>query len=402
MSTEESKSARDYLNASIDEKMQFFRRSVIKHPNIENAQKDLLSAISMATPDSLIFVFGPAGVGKSTLRTNTTNKIIESLFPELETDRERIPIVSLELPAPGPRKFDWAETFRLLLRELHEPLIDRKRAPSPHHDPDGNHQVTDRGKNYIHPMHRKTTVKDLRHSYVTSLRHRRPVAVLMDDAHYLGKVSGADLLNQLDFVKSLASHSERPHILLGTYELLALRNLSGQISRRSIDIHLPRYTSDETSQDMFASAVGSLCMKMPVPMLPSLDDDSDYLFERSAGCVGILKTWMAMALYDAISEGAPTVTLRHMKRRSYSDAALAQIFNEIVEGEKNLKNGGSTYGAVKERFLEKTPTRASATQTEEEEAPVKKKPKNKRRVGERRPARDAIGNRNPVSAGNAY
>jgi len=38
----------------------------------------------------------------------------------------------------------------------------------------------------------------------------------------------------------MANQTKIVHVLLGTYELLALRNLSGQLSRRSLDIHFCR------------------------------------------------------------------------------------------------------------------------------------------------------------------
>lgn len=395
---ESSKYPRVLLSASLDEKLRFFRSAIINHPNIDNAQRELLSTISMATSDSLIFVFGPAGVGKSTLCNSTAIKIIDELLPELESDSERIPIVSIELPAPGTRKFDWRETFRLLLHELQEPLIDRKRTPRTDDDLDLNGATGNKLPSALRPGYRKPAVNDYRHCYETSLRHRRPVAVLLDDAHYMSKVSGGDLLNQLDLVKSLASRSGRPHVLFGTYELLAMRNLSGQISRRSVDIHLRRYTAEDTDQDNFASAVASLCSRMPLPRRPTLEDDSDYLFERSAGCIGVLKTWMARALHHALSEGLPTVTLEHMQQQAYSDAALTQMLTEIVEGEKRIDRGGLRYLEVKRQFFGKEETVISPSSQVTEREPPQRNPRIKRRVGERLPNRDPIGKRGRLHA----
>jgi len=396
---EASKFPRVLLSASLDEKVQFFRNAIINHPNIDNAQRELLSAISMATSDSLIFVFGPAGVGKSTLCNSTADKILKELLPELDSDLERIPVVSIEMPAPGPRKFDWRETFRLLLHELQEPLIDRKRMPRTDDDLTLNGGNGNTLPSALHLANRKPAVNDYRHSYETSLRHRRPVAVLLDDAHYMSKVSGGDLLSQLDLVKSLASRSGRPHVLFGTYELLAMRNLSGQISRRSIDIHLRRYTAEDTDQNNFASAVASLCARMPLPDCPTLDDNSDYLFERSAGCVGVLKTWMAKALHHALSKGLPTVTLEHMEQQTYSDAALTQMLTEIVEGEKRIDKGGSRYLEAKRQFFGKDLTRTLPSSQVEETEPPQRSPRAKRRVGERLPKRDPIGKRSRLHVG---
>ncbi|MGG2201845.1 TniB family NTP-binding protein [Paenibacillus validus] len=53
--------------------------------------------------------------------------------------------------------------------------------------------------------------------------------------------SGRKLRNQMDSIKSLASLSNTPIVLIGTYELLQFTNLSGQLSRRSDDVHFQRY-----------------------------------------------------------------------------------------------------------------------------------------------------------------
>src|SRR5437870_5260933 len=78
-----------------------------------------------------------------------------------------------------------------------------------------------------------------------ALRHRRPAAVLIDEAQHVTKMaSGRRLADQLDYLKSLASVTGCVHVLIGTYELLPCRNLSAQLSRRSIDLHFQRYQVD--------------------------------------------------------------------------------------------------------------------------------------------------------------
>jgi hypothetical protein len=47
------------------------------------------------------------------------------------------------------------------------------------------------------------------------------------------------------------------HILIGTYELLNFRNLSGQASRRGLDLHFPRYLFQH-EQDLDTPHAGTL------------------------------------------------------------------------------------------------------------------------------------------------
>ena len=56
--------------------------------------------------------------------------------------------------------------------------------------------------------------------------------------------SGRRLLDQMDNLKSLANMTNTVHVLIGTYDLLGLMNSSAQLSRRSIEIHFPRYHAE--------------------------------------------------------------------------------------------------------------------------------------------------------------
>ncbi len=60
----------------------------------------------------------------------------------------------------------------------------------------------------------------------------------------------------------------------------------------------------------------------------------DYLYERSLGCVGILKNWTRNALADALEEEALTVTHKHLESRALSGSQALNILRKIKEGEK--------------------------------------------------------------------
>ena len=76
---------------------------------------------------------------------------------------------------------------------------------------------------------------EYRYAVEQAVRYRRPVAVMIDEAQHLGKIpSGRRLLDQLDVIKSIANQTKTAHVLFGTYDLLAFRNLNGQLARRSL------------------------------------------------------------------------------------------------------------------------------------------------------------------------
>ena len=369
---------RNLLTLDRNAKAAYFHSVTIAHPYLKEAKDQLMNAIEDADPDSLIFVYGPTGVGKSTLRSSVANTVIKNMLPELELDRGRIPIVSFELAAPGPTHFNWTDNFQRLLYSMAEPLVECKVAPR-----------TD-------PLHSKSfrvrvgrrSAADYRYAYEQALDNRRPVAALLDDAQYLAKAPGARLLDQLDVVKSIASRTKVPHVLFGTYDLLSLRNLSGQISRRSVDIHLPRYTSGQIDREIFANVVMSFALAMPIENCPEFDKEIDYLHERSAGCVGILKTWLERSLKEALRSGDKTVTRKHLDNRSYSNAALTKLFMEIAEGEDRLVLGASEYSIQRKRLVKES---SSHAEKERDIETLKGKALRKFRPGQRNPVRDPIG-----------
>jgi hypothetical protein len=64
--------------------------------------------------------------------------LIEELRPELEINRSRIPVASVEAIAPDSGTFCWRSHFKRLLQEMGDPLVDRRRLPGPDSDGEPN------------------------------------------------------------------------------------------------------------------------------------------------------------------------------------------------------------------------------------------------------------------------
>ena len=212
------------------------------HPRLVQAKDELLSAIEASAPGSLILVIGPTGVGKSTLRRRVESALIEKMAAEMEIDTGRIPFISIEAVAPDNGIFHWRDHYQRMLAQIQEPAIEHKLGLER-----GEGERTGNGR--YAPWPRGFTGYQLQQSIENALQHRRPAAVFIDEAQHLGRIaSGRKLADQLDVIKSTASRSNTVHVLIGTYELLAFRNLSAQLSRRSVDLHFSRYRT-ESAED---------------------------------------------------------------------------------------------------------------------------------------------------------
>ena len=94
----------------IADRVQEFRRLTVAHPRLLAAKDMLVAGINEAPPGSIMMVFGPTGVGKTTLRLKVQQLLSEQSKPLMETDPSRLPFVAVEAAAPDNG------TFRPLLR----------------------------------------------------------------------------------------------------------------------------------------------------------------------------------------------------------------------------------------------------------------------------------------------
>ncbi len=215
---------------------------------------------------------------------------------------------------------------------------------------------------------------------------------MIDEAQHLAKMaSGRRLLDQLDVIKSLASQTRTVHVLFGTYDLLAFRNLNGQLSRRSVDIHFARYHAELADErQAFISVVRSFARQLPLPILPDLVSEWEFLYERSLGCVGVLKQWLARSLSAALRSGESTLTRRNLESQALSVSQVEKILSEVSEGELRLKVSEDARSRLREK-LGLAPRENSRQPLKEARGAGSLRAQAARRPGERRPVRDVIG-----------
>lgn len=372
------------------ERLKYFHNYIMAHPNLVTARERLLAAIRDLEPNSLVLVLGATGVGKTTLRIGIEKALIEDLEEAMAADPGRLPFISVEAVAPESGNFNWRDHFRRLLLQAAEPLVDRKRKGSP----------TEGGGIPVLPLTPgvRDTGAAYRYAVEQLLRNRRPAAVLIDEAqHFATMASGRKLSDQLDIVKSMANLSRTPHVLFGTYGLLAFRNLSGQLSRRSMDIHLQRYRADDPRQwEIFLQVLRDFESQLPLPERPDLVQHADFLYERSIGLVGVVKSVLGQALAAALEGGKTTLTRRNLERHAPSVRQVQKILSEALDGEEQMAENTvererlRTALGLGTNHSETTLRRVDgATQSGAETASSRA---TKLRPGRRRPTRDAIGN----------
>jgi hypothetical protein len=357
------------------------------HPRLIAVRDALLAAIQDREPNSLILVLGPSGVGKTTLCRKIEQLLVSEMLADLHSDPGRFPVVSVECIAPESGTFSWRDQFYRMLRQMEEPLMAHKL------DPGTPVQIGQRALKLMPSA--KAAGLEYRHALEQALRFRRPSAVLLDEAQHLASVgSGRRLSDQLDVIKSIANCTGTAHVLLGTYSLLAFRNLSAQLSRRSVDIHFPRYRSDDPEDlKAFRTVLHSFELHLPLSEPPDLVSEWEYLYERSIGCVGVLKEWLLRALTAALRKDANVLTLRDLESHALNVAQCDKMLAEALEGETRLLESSGERARLRTRLGLTVPAARhddASVQHGVCEAEVPLPRRHRRNPGLRRPMRDAI------------
>lgn len=377
--------ARDFpehlLDRSIDERVAFFKQKRLNHPKIEAVDQQLLSQIRMQAGTNILHVVGPSGVGKSVLIEGVMKKVLALAQKSMQENRGLIPIISLELPKIDAMPFNWKDFYLRLLLAALEPLVCSKISPTSLKEHMEKHGMT--------VPRTLSTTADLRYSVERCLVHRGVETVIVDEAHGFGRVaSGRTTTDQMEAVKSLANMGRVLLVLVGPYELLSLADLNEQLCRRNSVMEFERYQPCKPELTEFQGVVYSFQQALPLKEEPDLLLHWEDYYERSCGCVGVLKDWLARALTEALAFDERTLTRRIVDHTAKPQRELKRMARAIADGEsrmKDLRKGD----AVSLRTLLGIPD----VLEQEAEAPIGLPPaaSKKPRVGVRAPARDPLG-----------
>ncbi|WP_226670347.1 ATP-binding protein [Metabacillus litoralis] len=363
------------------ERIHYFNDYTVAHPFFLVAYKTLLQRIHNPSTKSIFLVYGPSGVGKSTLIKKVAEKIINDLMDQIISNPGFIPVTGIEARAPDKGYYDWRDHYIRSLLALKEPLVEHK--VDIKKKPDIEIKVND--------VNRK-----LRSSLETALKYRETLAFFIDEAQHISfNSSSKSSNNQMNMIKSLASTTKTPHILFGTYEILDFRDSLGQLSRRGLDIHLRRYDIQKSNeQKMFIQTLWNIQRQIPIQIEPELIEHWEYFYQVSLGCIGILKDLISTTLEYKLLENpdASELTLGDFKEYALTPNQAFKLAQEALDGEANVKVNNRSRDDVLNLLLGNN----SNTDEEEEiatdeEKVQENKTKKKRKVGERNPKRDAVG-----------
>ncbi|GMA63704.1 ATP-binding protein [Alicyclobacillus fastidiosus] len=311
------------LTTSNHERLLAFKQGRIIHPRLVTVLNTLMSWATEPVATQIVFVPGPSGVGKTTLLDVFEQKLVKHFLQQMQEDPGVIPVVRIEADPPHSNGlFSWSNFYIKILQNLNQPLAGA---------------VTNRLR-----------ADELRRAMHKALTYRKTRVLIIDEAQSIGLVSsGRRLSDQMDNLKNLFNLTGVVIVLVGTYELLKLRELSGQIGRRSIREDFSRYhnknfhsenkgQAKDNDLETFRDILLEFQRRLPVQTMPDFMPYFNYLYAHSIGCTGILKDWLTRALFRSLNEEGPTVTYEHLKQTALDSSICMQLINEAKYGEESF------------------------------------------------------------------
>lgn len=374
---------RQLLDSSRDERYEYFKDKTIRHDKLTRVHEQVKKAVHYAPRGSLIFVIGTTGVGKTTLQHGLMREITEEMRPRLEKEKGIIPVAAIEADAPTHGGYDFKGHFKQTLRSVLEPLIDYKIDT-------GLREITT-DENGRPVAKARASVLALREATEEAFRQRQLKAFFIDEAQHIAKTSsGVTLKDNLDVLKTIANKTKTTHILLGSYELLILLELSAQLTRRSKVIHFGRYEPDvELDVKSYRSVIGNFQLHSPFPQLPNLLPHIDFLIQHSLGCVGVLKEWLLRGVALALETDAESITREHLEATRLTDGEWLSLAAEIREAEARMEINQDQIVSLQEKLGFHGKARKNSVRDDSENKQTRKK--GNQFPGRRNPKRDKVG-----------
>lgn len=338
---------------SSEEKKIWFMNVTITHPQLEGVHEKIRRAIRQPAGFSFVLVHGPTGVGKTTMMESLVEQAKASFlstkpqaaslaFSPYGMAPTSIPVLRIEADPPDKSAFNRGYFYRTVLQ-----LLGEQTYPQHMHVDIHAEAAPSKRRRMSRAETPSNDVPELREGAQAALYRHGVHVIFLDEAHHLlmGRdgTQGSTLQEQLEWLKSL-SQTGILFILVGTYDLFNFGKLNGQIGRRCLPVHFPRYQLEREADCIaFQTALLELLRRVPLvcPAERWVTDHWLYFYECSVGCIGLLKDWLLRAVSAALDDGASRLSLDCVQDHALHVDIYRQMALDAYEGEQRLNHTAS-------------------------------------------------------------
>ncbi|SRR6266700_2657584 len=223
-----------WLSPEDQARLAAFKAYAVNHALLEDVDTRLTQAILEPAGFAHLLVYGPSGVGKTTMLRRTERQVRE-LYAHVSTPSDAAvqwrylqgspalpaqPLLVLEARPPDGLTFNRADYYRSALTALGESYYKQWSLVDIHVDQTWETKTRSKSTGRVAQFNDSP---ELRHALEETLVRRGVRAVIVDEAQHLMKVaSGAKLLDQLDWIKSMTNMTNVVYI---KYNLNSRRRL---------------------------------------------------------------------------------------------------------------------------------------------------------------------------------
>lgn len=314
------------LSPEAQAQLQAFATVKVKHPRLEEADRAVTHAIAAHAGYTHLLLYGPSGVGKSTMMARITER-----FRAEEPNGLIVPVVLVEARTPDSGTYTRLDYYRQVLTALKEHVLVKELLVNVTLTPAT--KPTRTARNVAEWL-------DLREAVEQALARLQVKAVVIDEAQHLMQVQPPlKPVDQLDWLKSMTNRTQVLHVLVGPFDLFDFRNLNGQAARRGREIYFPRYQVEQLEERQeFMGAVRYLLERVPLICdVANLLGRWRWVAEASLGCVGILRDWLLETVSTTLEEGGTTLTVEALARHALHPAKRLQLETEMRAGERRVE-----------------------------------------------------------------
>lgn len=381
------------LDATSEEKLDYFQRKVLGHPHLQQAFNLALDSIEFAAKGEIVAIVGPTGVGTTQLGKKLWRKF-RDVATTVDEDGRVLPLVpAIGLEAPNQAgKIDpdyWKRLLAEIMRRGGDLLIDRKIYVPP------SEFILTHPIPYADPL--KRGIDTLIRATVSMLEQRQTKLLLINQAERLFPESDpAGCMRSQQILMDLAAQTNTRFVLIGGYQLVRASCARNNWLRRQHTVHFRRYDRNNKQEyGHFVRSLTNLLACMPTEQrLENLSEaGAMQLYISSVGCIGTLKKTLLLAFQHALRTGEAMTESFILQFATHNVVAL-EIAKEARMGEHLLMD-------VTQSEVERVLDAGMPSEVDGAAVPANKlRPKasaggqgfyGRRRIGERRSSRDPVG-----------
>src|SRR5216684_2846370 len=331
------------LTPALQVRLAALQQYKIKHASLEKMDDLLMNAIDEHTSYSILALYGPSGVGKSTVM-----KRIAERCREEERDSSVVPVVVVQASPQDVGSAARLDFYRQVLHQLRGHVAIRDRILN-------LPLASVRGKKSTDPAE----WLEMRDAVSYALDLLSVKAVCIDEAQHLMQADAAQKPSiQLDWLKSLTNRSNLLYVLIGNFSLYDFCHLNGQLARRVREEQFCRYHLDQQDDAVeFTSALKVLLEQVPLQVnIPEMLTHWKWFGEWSIGCIGILSDWVVETAATLCRAGEAVLTLEALAKHALKPAQRLKLETEARTGEFKIEEAKKESERELQRLLGKPST----------------------------------------------